>query len=107
PVKIIGRLLTSVKKIGISYTSTGTTNLAGYTDSSRVLGLDPGNLAPGWGFVLGKQPDTSTINSFARKGYFTHNPLFNNLNRQDYNQHFNLTAQLIPVRDLIIDLNVD
>ncbi|MBS1564130.1 MAG: cell surface protein SprA, partial [Bacteroidetes bacterium] len=106
-IKVVARLLTSVKKASFTYTSTGTTNLAGYTDSTRVLGMNLHTMAPGWGFVLGRQPDTATINSFAKKGYFTHNPLLNSLNRQDYNQHINVTAQLVPLRDFTIDVNLD
>ncbi len=106
-IKVIGRLLTSVKKMGFTYTSTGTTSLAGYTDSTGVLGMDLRTLAPGWAFVLGAQPDTAMINKFAKKGYFTHNAVMNNLNRQDFNQHINVTAQLVPIRDFMIDVNLD
>ena len=87
--------------MSFTYTSSGTTSLAGYKDSTKALGMDLRTMAPGWGFVLGRQPDTSTINSFAKKGYFTHDPTLNNLNRQDYNQHLSLTAQLIPLRDFL------
>ena len=106
-VKVLGRLLTSVKRMSIAYNSTGTTSLAGYTDSTKALGMNWKTMAPGFDFVLGRQPDTNYINKFANKGFFTHNPLLNNLNRQDYNQSLKINAQLIPLRDLTIDLNVD
>jgi cell surface protein SprA len=106
-VKFFGRLLTSLKRATITYSTTASTNLAGYTDSTRVLGMDLKTMAPGWDFVLGRQPDTNYINNFARKGFITHEPSLNNLNRQDYNQHLNITAQLIPLRDLTIDVNVE
>lgn len=106
-VKVIGRLLTSVKRMSFAYNSTGSTNLAGYTDSTKILGMNWKTMAPGFDFVMGRQPDTNYINKFANKGFFTHNPLLNNLNRQDYNQSLKINAQLIPVRDLTIDLNVD
>ncbi len=106
-VKFIGRLLTSVKRVSINYAESGTTNLAGYVDSTRVLGMNLGNMAPGWDFVLGRQPDTNYINSFARRGLFTRDPLFNTLNRQDHNQKLSITAQLIPIRDFTIDINID
>src|SRR5690606_23319665 len=47
------------------------------------------------------------INRFAEKGLLTHSTLFNTLNRQDYNQRLSVTAQLLPVRDLTVDLNLD
>jgi len=106
-VKVFGRLLTSVKRMSITYNSTGTTNLAGYTDSTKILGMNWRSMAPGFDFVMGRQPDTNYINRFAQKGFFTHNPLLNNLNRQDYNQSLKINAQLIPVRDLTIDVNID
>ena len=106
-VKVIGRLFTSLKRISVTYNSTGTTSLAGYTDSTKILGMNWKTMAPGFDFVMGRQPDTNYINRFANKGFFTHNPLLNNLNRQDYNQSLAIKAQLIPVRDLTIDLNVD
>ncbi len=107
-VKVVGRILTSFKRMSINYSETGTTNLAGYMDSTRLLGVNVrNNFAPGWDFVLGRQPDTNYINRFAQKGLLTHSTLFNTLNRQDYNQRLSITAQLIPVRDLTIDLNLD
>ncbi|HEY8396487.1 MAG TPA: cell surface protein SprA, partial [Flavihumibacter sp.] len=106
-VKVVGRIITSVKRVSIQYSETGSTALAGYTDSSKFLGMNTRSMAPGWGFVFGKQPDTSFINDFARKGLITNNPLLNNLNRQDFNQRLNITAQLMPIRDLMIDVNLD
>jgi len=106
-VKAIGRLLTSVKRVSVNYAETGTTNLAGYLDSTQFLGMNFRSYSPGWNFILGGQPDTAAINKFAQKGKFTKNPLFNTLNRQDHNQKLSIHASLIPVRDLTIDLNVD
>ncbi|MEP6748782.1 MAG: cell surface protein SprA, partial [Bacteroidota bacterium] len=106
-IKVIARILTSVKRMSLTYNSTGTTSLAGYTDSSKLLGMNWRTMAPGVDFILGRQPDTNYINNFAKKGFFTHNPLLNNLNRQDYNETFKINAQLIPARDLTIDVNVD
>ncbi|MDH7461939.1 cell surface protein SprA [Chitinophagaceae bacterium 26-R-25] len=107
-VKVIGRILTSVKKVSVQYSEIGNTTLAGYTDSTQFLGMNwKNNFAPGWGYVFGQQPDTAFVNDFAKRGLFTKDPLFNNLNRQDYNQRLNITAQLIPVRDLVIDVSLN
>ncbi len=106
-IKIVGRILTSLKRVSVQYTDAGSTSLVGYTDSARWLGMNMRSKAPGLPFVFGRQPDTSMINDFGRKGLITHNPLLNNLNRQDYNQRLNITAQFIPVRDLIIDINIE
>lgn len=106
-IKVLARILTSVKRISLQYGEMGTTALAGYMDSTQVLGNNLRSNAPGFDFAFGKQPDTGYINRWANRGLFTKNPLFNNLNRQDYNQRLNITAQLIPVRDLLIDVNLE
>ena len=106
-IKIIGRLITSIKRVNVQYGEVGVTNLAGYTDSTRILGMNIRSMAPGWGFIAGRQPDTAFVNGFAKRGLIVRNPLMNNLNRQDFNQRLSITAQLIPVRDLIIDINLD
>ncbi|MEJ7913059.1 MAG: cell surface protein SprA, partial [Chitinophagaceae bacterium] len=106
-VKFIGRLVTSVKRVSINFSEVGTTNLAGYMDSTQVLGQNLRSMTPGWNFIMGYQPDTTFINTFAQKGLLTKNPLFNTLNRQDHNQKLSITAQLIPLRDFTIDINLD
>ena len=106
-VKVVGRIITSVKRVSIQYSEIGTTNLAGYMDSTKFLGMNTKSMAPGWDFILGRQPDTSYINSMAQKHLFTENQFFNALNRQDFNQRLSITAQLVPVRDLTIDINLD
>lgn len=106
-VKAIGRLLTSLKRISINYTENATATIYGYTDSTRVLGMNFKSNAPGFGFIFGKQPDTSFINQLAGKGLITGDPNFNYQNRQDYNQKLTINAQLMPVRDLTIDVTLD
>lgn len=106
-VKFAGRILTALKRISINYSEMSATTIYGYTDSTHVLGMDFNTSAPGWGFVFGQQPDTNFVNQLGNKGLLTHDSTFNYLNRQDYNQKLSLNAQLIPVRDLTIDLNVD
>lgn len=106
-LKVIGRLLTSLKRVSVNYTEGATASIYGYTDSTRVLGMNFKSNAPGLGFIFGQQPDTSFINKLAGKGLITGDPNFNYQNRQDYNQKLTINAQLIPVRDLTIDLTVD
>lgn len=106
-VKIIGRLLTSLKRVSVNYSEGATASIYGYTDSTRVLGMNFKSNAPGLGFIFGQQPDTNFINKLASKGLITGDPNFNYQNRQDYNQKLTINAQLIPVRDLTVDLTVD
>ena len=41
------------------------------------------------------------------KGLITSDPFLNNLFRQTYDQRLSLNAQIEPVRDLVIDVNMD
>ncbi len=106
-VKVLGRILTSLKRISVNYSEVANASIYGYTDSTRVLGMNFRSNAPGFAYVFGKQPDTSFINTLAAKGLITGDPNFNYQNRQDYNQKFTLSAQLMPVRDLTIDVNLE
>jgi cell surface protein SprA len=64
-------------------------------------------MAPGFGFIMGKQPDQNWLKEIGKKGLVTRDPMLNNLFMQTYDQKLNITAQLEPVRDLLIDLNLD
>ena len=61
---------------------------------------------PGWGYVFGEQPDTSYVNRLAKKGLLTTDTLFNFQNQASYNQIITIAAQIQPVRDLNITVNV-
>ncbi len=64
-------------------------------------------MAPGFDFILGKQPDEAWLDNAARRGLITRDTLFNDLIRQTFDQRVALSAQLEPFRDFTIDLNVD
>jgi len=96
-----------VKRMQIQYTENASANIFGYMDSTRIFGTNPKSMAPTLGFVFGKQPDTTFINTMAKKGWLTSDSLFNFQNMQDYSQKFTITADLMPVRDLNIQINLD
>lgn len=106
-VKGIARLITSVKRAGVQYTETAGTSLPGYLDSTRVLGQNWKSRQPGFDFIFGYQPDTNWINQKGKNGLITRDPVFNALIQQRYDQRLNLTAQVNPIRDFNIDLNLD
>jgi cell surface protein SprA len=105
--KFFGRMLTSVKRIGVQYNEDIGTLLPGYLDSTKVLGMNLGTGNPGWKYVFGYQPDTSDINRLGQRGLLSRDSLFNALIQQRYNQHINITAQIMPIRDLNIDITFD
>lgn len=75
-------------------------------DSTRFLGQNFNSMAPGLDYVFGKQPDTAWLNKKAAQGLLSRDTTFNFLFRQSFEQQFEITAQLEPVRELIIDLNL-
>ncbi len=106
-VKIVGRFITSIKRVTVNYSENAATTIYGYTDSTRALGMNFKSNAPGFGFAFGQQPDSNFINNLASRGLLTGDPNFNFLNRQDYSQKLTINAQLIPFRDFTIDLNLE
>lgn len=105
--RVFGKLLTSVKSINASVSQNSHTRLPGYTDSTQFLGQNFRSMAPGFDFIMGKQPDTSWLNRAAKRGLITRDSTFNDLFVQSFDQKISVSAQLEPVRDLTIDLNLD
>lgn len=106
-MKFAGRFVTALKRITVNYSENSATTIYGYTDSTRLIGMNFKSNAPGIGFAFGQQPDTSFINRLGQKGLLTSDPTFNFLNRQDYNEKLTVNASLEPIRDLTIDLNLE
>jgi cell surface protein SprA len=105
-VRFFGKLLTSVKSINASVSQISNTRLPGYTDSTKILGENFKSMAPGFDFIMGKQPDSNWLNGAARRGLITRDSLFNDLFVQNFDQKITLAAQLEPIRDLAININV-
>jgi cell surface protein SprA len=104
--RIFGKLISSVKQVSVSISENGNTRLPGYIDSTQYLGQNWRSMQPGMDFILGKQPDTAWLNRAAKNGVMTKTNDFNSLFQQSFNQRLNLTAQLEPVRDLTIAVNL-
>ena len=105
--KFFVKLATSLKRIGIQYNEDLGTLLPGYMDSTKFLGMNPSSGNPGWKYIMGYQPDTSDINRLGQRGLLSRSELFNALIQQRYNQRISVTAQLVPMRDLNIDVTLD
>ena len=106
PLKVLGKLLTSIKQVNVSLSENANTRLPGYTDSTQYVGQNFKSMAPGIDFVLGRQPDTTWLNKAATKGWITKDTTFNSLFTQNFDQRLTITAQLEPVRDLNISINL-
>jgi len=104
--KFLGKLLTSVKQASATISENANTRLPGYADSTKYLGQNWKSMAPGIDFVLGRQPDTAWLNHAAQKGLITKDTTFNSLFTQNFNQTITATAQLEPIKDLTITVNL-
>lgn len=106
-VRVFGKLLTSVKAINATLSQNSNTRLPGYTESTQFFGQNFKSMAPGLDFIMGRQPDTAWLNRAAAKGLITRDTLFNDLFVQNFDQRLAVSAQLEPLRDLSIDINLD
>jgi len=105
--RVVGGIVTAVKRVGIQYNQDFGTMLPGYTDSTEFLGANLDSGEPGFDFLFGYQPDTTWINKFGDKGLLSRDTLLSALIQQRYSQRLSVTAQLSPFRDLNIDINLD
>jgi len=106
-VRTGGRLLTMVKRASVNYSENYRSRVPGYTDSTQILGQNWNSMAPGLDYVFGKQPDTSWLNSKAAQGLITRDTTFNFMFRQSVDRRLSFTAQLEPIREFTIDINLD
>src|SRR5690606_24867377 len=101
------KLVSSVKQVSFSVSENANTRLPGYMDSTRFIGQNWNSMQPGFGFILGAQPDTNWLNRAASKKLISTDSFFNSLFMQNYDQRIAISAQVEPVRDLTISLNVN
>ena len=106
PLKIFGKLITSVKQANFSIAEVASTRLPGYTDSTQFLGQNFRSTAPGFDFILGRQVDSNWLNRKAAQGLITKDSSFNYLFQQNFDQSITASATLEPFRDLNITVNL-
>lgn len=104
--KTLMRIVMALKRVNVNYSENSGTRMPGYLDSTKLLGMNWQSMSPGIGFVLGKQPDKAWMDNFAKKGLLSPDTLFNIQFQQQFTQRLDIQAQLEPVRDLRIDLNL-
>jgi len=106
PARVFGKLLTSVKNVNFSISENANTRLPGYMDSTQMIGQNWRSMQPGFKFISGYQPDTNWLNKKSAQGVITRDTNFNYLFQQNFDQRMTLTAQLEPVRDLMITVDL-
>ncbi len=101
------QVATMVKRVSVNYSENYNSRLPGYIDTTEVLGQNWKTMQPGMDYVFGKQPDTTWLNKKAAQGVITRDSTFNLLFNQNFEQRLSLSAQLEPIREFVIDVNLD
>ena len=99
-IKVVD-ILTSIKRVQASYNENNGNVLPGYLPSVGFAG----GLRPTLGYTLGSQADIRYES--ARQGWLTGFPNFNQLYTQLRSNKLKASAQVVPVKGLIIDFNAE
>ncbi len=105
--RTLGKFITMFRQASINYSENFRSRLPGYMDSTQFIGQNFKSMAPGLDYVFGKQPDNDWINNKISRGLLSKDSTFNFMFRQSFEQRLSITAQLEPIRELIIDVNLD
>ena len=105
-VKTVGGIVTMVKHVSVSYNENYDSRVPGITTGTGYFGENQKTNQPGYAYIFGKQPDANWLDQKAREGVITRDTFFNLLYQQDFQQQLNITAQLEPLREFNIDVNV-
>ncbi len=103
--KVLARTIIMLRTINFSYRETNGQQLPGYIPGTDLLGMDFGKAnAPGVGFVFGSQQDIRF--KAAENGWITTYDSVSNRYLRSNRVEFNLRANIEPVKDMRIDLNM-
>ena len=94
-------VLTAIKRVQLSYSENNGSVLPGYLPSVGFAG----SMRPTLGYTFGSQADIRY--EAARQGWITGFPNFNQSFTRLHTSHFKSTAQVVPLKGLIIDLNAE
>jgi cell surface protein SprA len=103
------RPLLSLRNIRMAYKEDFGTLIPGFSPQAGLLGMEPGFAAPGWGFVMGIQPDMERNNPnnwlFANQDWFVQSPLLNEQIAQNRRKNMNAKIMIEPVKDFVVDVD--
>ncbi len=105
--RVVGRLLTMVKRTTVTLSENAGSTLPGYMDSTQALGMNMSSMQPGWGYAYGFQPDRAWLEAKANAGLLSRDSLFNAQFQQNYQQNLNITTTVEPFKDFRIDFSLN
>ena len=94
-------ILTAIKRVQASYSENNGSVLPGYLPSVGFAG----GMQPTLGYTLGSQADIRY--EAARQGWLTGFPNFNQSFSQIHSSKFKASAQVVPMKGLIVDFNAE
>lgn len=107
PLTHVAQTALSVKNISLTYDETNGTMIPGFMPSTGFLGMEhrfKPNSAPGIGFLLGEQPSSMDMASFASKGWITADTLLNQQLTRQYTSRLNIRSTVEPIKKLKIQV---
>jgi cell surface protein SprA len=115
--KVLIRPLLSLRRARFNYTERFQTVVPGFMPQSKLLGMESGFGAPGWGFVAGLQPRIRDLNEsewyteqdwlFQNRQYISRSIFFNQEVIQDFTQNYDVQVNLEPIKDFRVDLELN
>lgn len=105
--EIFMRLLISIKRITINYSENFGTTLPGYFPKPQLFGLNMDANAPGLGFVFGQQLNNQDLANASSAGWISTATSLNSLYLQNFSQNLDIRANIEPLPDLRIDMNMN
>lgn len=100
------KLITSVKNLSASYSTTQGTQLPGFNPKPHYLGQNMDLGAPGWDFIMGVQ-DPNYRFSAADKGWISKDPRVVNPYTMNYQENLTIRSMVEPINDFRIELSAN
>jgi len=103
--RIIIRPLLMIRKGRLTYSESYNNVVPGFTPRAKLLGLNDGFNAPGYGFVLGQRPSDQWLDDAASKDWITKSIFLNQPVTRNYTREINGQIKLEPFTDFKIDID--
>ena len=106
-VKGLAKFLTMLQNANLDYSENFNSRLPGFMSGVRFIDKDYTGFASNIDYMFGRQPDTAWLNQLEKKQMLTKDPAFNLMFRQGFEQKLNLRLMIEPIKNLIIDVNLN
>lgn len=105
-LRVVGRLISMVKRANFTYIENGGNTLPGYMDSTQAMGVNWRTSANQLPYSFGFQPNRNSLETYGRNGLLSRDSLFNANFSQTFSSNLNMTATVEPLPDMRIDFSL-